>query len=67
MYGSQLADYEVIKQLGRGANAFVYQVRSRQSGTLHALKVIDKENLRKHNLVPRIQCEIQVHSLLKHP
>lgn len=30
-YGSVLSDYEIIGQLGRGATAFVYQVRCRES------------------------------------
>jgi len=54
-FGSTLADYEVMGQLGRGATAFVYQVRCRHSGKVFALKVVDKENLRAKNLTQRIQ------------
>ena len=49
-FGSQLADYEIIGQLGRGATAFVYKVRCRQRDEVYALKVVDKENLREKNL-----------------
>jgi serine/threonine protein kinase len=44
-FGSQLSDYEIIGQLGRGATAFVYKVRCRKSGQIYALKVVDKENV----------------------
>jgi len=50
-FGSQLSDYEILGQLGRGATAFVYQVRCRSHGQYYALKVVDKENLLKKNLV----------------
>jgi serine/threonine protein kinase len=49
-FGSTLADYEIVTTLGRGATAFVYQVKCRRSGGIFALKVVDKENLRQKNL-----------------
>lgn len=52
-------------QLGRGATAFVYQVRCRQTQNIYALKVVDKENLRSKNLTARIRQEIEVHRQLK--
>lgn len=66
-FGSQLADYEIVGQLGRGATAFVYKVRSRQLDKIYALKVVDKDNLREKNLTLRIKQEIVVHKQLKCP
>ena len=66
-YGSVLSDYEIMGQLGRGATAFVYQVRCRQTQNIFALKVVDKENLRSKNLTARIRQEIEVHRQLKCP
>jgi serine/threonine protein kinase len=57
-FGTQLSDYEILGQLGRGATAFVYKVRCRRFGGIYALKVVDKENLREKNLVQRIKQEI---------
>ena len=54
-FGSALSDYEIIGQLGRGATAFVYQVKCRKSNQVYALKVVDKENLRAKNLTSRIR------------
>jgi len=60
-FGCSLSDYEILGQLGRGATAFVYQVRCRKSNEVFALKVVDKENLRAKNLTQRIRQEILVH------
>lgn len=32
--------FEVITELGRGGTAYVYQVRDKSTGNIHALKVI---------------------------
>lgn len=63
-FGCSLSDYEILGTLGRGATAFVYQVRCRKSFQVFALKVVDKENLRAKNLTQRIRQEIMVHRQL---
>jgi serine/threonine protein kinase len=55
----------VVGQLGRGATAYVYKVKSRNGGDeLYALKVIDKEEIVKKNLEKRVKNEIEIHILL---
>ena len=66
-FGSQLSDYEVLGQLGRGATAYVYRVRSRNSAHMDkqfALKVIDKDEIKKKGLERRVKNEIEIHILL---
>lgn len=68
-------------QLGRGATAYVYKVRPRDNSIQQnlstyfkkdhsliqlALKVIDKQEVHKKNLIKRIQNEIEVHLHLNH-
>ena len=57
-----------MSQLGKGATAYVYKVRSRsdQSETpkCYALKVIDKEKIKKLNLDKRVKNEIEIHLTL---
>ena len=62
-----LQDYKVEGQLGRGASAFVYKVSCRATNKTYALKVIDREKLKKDNLQQRLKSEIQVHFQLKCP
>lgn len=58
-FGNKLSDYEVVGQLGRGSTAYVYKVKPRQAlsnssqeliSNSFALKVIDKEEIKKKNL-----------------
>ena len=75
-FGSKLSDYEVLGHLGRGATAYVYRVRARKSESpssddqnqesekQYALKVIDKEQIKKKNLEQRVKNEIEIQILL---
>jgi serine/threonine protein kinase len=66
-YGNSLSDYEVLGQLGRGATAYVYRVRSRNAhhqAQQFALKVIDKDEIKKKGLERRVKNEIEIHIML---
>lgn len=71
-FGNKLSDYEVVGQLGRGSTAYVYKVKPRNQEALttsallqqgldsFALKVIDKEEIKKKNLHRRVKNEIEI-------
>ena len=45
--GVTIGDYEIVKPLGRGSNAFVFEVKERKSNKTYALRVlqdVDVEN-----------------------
>ena len=44
--GSSTADFEVIKEVGKGASAIVYQVKSLKDQQTYAMKVIDIGHLK---------------------
>mmetsp|Transcript_18212 Transcript_18212/g.29606 ORF Transcript_18212/g.29606 Transcript_18212/m.29606 type:complete len:342 (+) Transcript_18212:323-1348(+) len=62
-----LRDFEIGRALGRGKYGIVYQARVKKSGTLVALKVLDKEQLQKDNMYIQLKQEVEIHSRLKHP
>ena len=64
-FGSKLSDYEVIGQLGRGATSNVYKVKLRNDKeSSFALKVMDKDDIKKKNLEHRVKNEIDIHMTL---
>lgn len=66
--GDSIKDYEVYEFLGKGGFAEVYRARSRSSGLLVAIKMVDKAQLRScSGLSRRVQQEVAIHSRLKHP
>ena len=64
MFGNKIADFELVKSIGRGAHSSVYEVKSRKdpNASHFALKVVDKVMVRKSNLTNRLVNEIQIHS-----
>lgn len=67
-----LSEYEILGPQSRGANSFVYKVKSIKNPDLvYALKVIDKFNKEKKPISTKkseaIKEEIRLHSSLEHP
>ncbi|XVE58933.1 hypothetical protein DITRI_Ditri05aG0002900 [Diplodiscus trichospermus] len=59
--------YEVGRLLGQGTFAKVYYARSIQSNQSVAIKVIDKEKVRRAGLINQIKREISVMRIARHP
>ncbi|CAN4084227.1 unnamed protein product [Withania somnifera] len=59
--------YEIGKLLGQGTFAKVYHARNLQTGQSVAIKVIDKEKIRKVGLMDQTKREISIMRLIKHP
>ena len=65
---SSLHDYEIIGQpLGKGASSYVYKVKSRVTGDIYAMKVLDKKVLAKQKSTATTLNEIRIHSQIKCP
>lgn len=62
-----LQSFEIGKALGKGKFGNVYLAREKQSKFIVALKVISKEELRKHNVENQLRREIEIQSHLHHP
>lgn len=62
-----LADFEIGKPLGRGKFGRVYLAREVKSKYIVALKIIFKEQLKKHGLFKQLQREMEIQSNLRHP
>jgi serine/threonine protein kinase len=61
-------DFELQKLLGKGSYANVYQARSRHSGRLVALKIIDKQLIAScSGLAERVRAEAETQIMLDHP
>lgn len=52
--------YEVVKVLGVGSYAVVYQVRQKKTRKDFALKVLEKEPMRIRNMIPQVKREIAI-------
>lgn len=59
--------YEVGRVLGKGTFAKVYYAKDISTGEGVAIKVIEKEKVRKEGMMEQIKREISVMSLVKHP
>lgn len=59
--------YEVGRLLGKGTFAKVYYARCVRTGQSVAIKVIDKKKVTKMGIMDRIEREISVMRLVKHP
>jgi len=54
------SDYDLVKVLGVGAYAVVYQVRHKKSQEDFALKVIETEPIRVRGMLPQLQREVEI-------
>ena len=59
--------YEVVRSVGRGAMATVYEVRHTGLRSRHALKVLDAELAEDASLRDRFLAEGQIQAQLRHP
>lgn len=62
-----LGNYEVGRLLGEGNFGKVYKARSLKTGEIVAIKVINKEQVKKLSMEKQIKREISSMALLKHP
>lgn len=62
-------DFEALddKALGKGGFGHVWKVRHKQTGKIFAIKVINKDYIRKENMVEQINREIEIMYRTDHP
>ncbi len=62
-------DFEALddKALGKGGFGHVWKVRHKISGKIYAIKVINKDYIRKENMVDQINREIEIMYRTDHP
>jgi serine/threonine protein kinase len=62
-------DFEALddKALGKGGFGHVWKVRHKESGKIYAIKVINKDYIRKENMVEQINREIEIMYKVDHP
>ncbi|OQR70730.1 serine/threonine-protein kinase PLK4-like [Tropilaelaps mercedesae] len=65
--GQTIEDYEVTRLLGKGGFAQVYHAICKKTGVEVAIKMIDKEKMRRAGLTSRVQQEVSIHCRLRHP
>ncbi|ETV82586.1 AUR protein kinase [Aphanomyces astaci] len=63
----KLTDFEIGRPLGRGKFGNVYLAREKESKYVVALKVLQKNQLRKANVEYQLRREIEIQSDLNHP
>jgi serine/threonine protein kinase len=64
---ASLNDFDVMSVIGNGSCSTVYLAKTRTSGDLCALKVIEKSYIAKYNLFDEITLEKNILSALEHP
>jgi len=62
-----LDDFELLKEIGKGAFGKVYQVEHKRSGKIYAMKVLKKKNIIERNQVEHTKMEREVLRLSTHP
>ena len=62
-----LRDFSLLKVVGKGSFGKVMQVRKKDTGRIHAMKVLHKSNIVKRNQVEHTRTERNVLSRLEHP
>ncbi|KAJ3392903.1 hypothetical protein HDU92_008125 [Lobulomyces angularis] len=67
MGNTTINDFIVNSELGRGAFGIVYSAIRKSDGRKVAIKKIDKEKMRRNNVLNRVLSEIKIHSSLSHP
>ncbi len=67
MIGSELGDYRIIKELGRGGMGVVYLAEHVKLGTPYAVKILPPELAGAPGFIARFEAEARVMSSLRHP
>jgi len=62
-----LGDFDLLKEIGRGAFGKVYQVKHKKSRKIYAMKVLKKRKLVERNQVEHTKTERYVLELSQHP
>lgn len=62
-----LANYEIVKELGRGGMGIVYKAKQLDTGRVVALKVLRKERLGSIDLISRFRREALAAARVQHP
>ncbi|CAN8070102.1 unnamed protein product, partial [Agarophyton chilense] len=62
-----LADFRIIKELGRGKFGRVFKARELNTGYLVALKAMQKKDIIRERLEKQVRREIEIQSQLIHP
>ncbi|EDV21411.1 uncharacterized protein TRIADDRAFT_30306, partial [Trichoplax adhaerens] len=62
-----LQDYQVLELLGKGGFGCVYKGKSKVTGQLVAVKMIDKQKAIDADMIARVVKEVEIHCQLKHP
>ncbi|XP_062561172.1 serine/threonine-protein kinase PLK4 [Armigeres subalbatus] len=66
-FGDRIEDYEVYEILGKGGFASVYRAKCLSTGSMVAIKMIDKTLMQSSGMANRVRQEVSIHSQLKHP
>ncbi len=66
-HGSCIDDYKLLSLLGKGSHGTVYEACCSKCGDKHALKMVEKDHLKKLNLTMLLVNEMKLHQKLHHP
>ncbi|KAF2306617.1 hypothetical protein GH714_019833 [Hevea brasiliensis] len=65
--GMRIEDFEVLKVVGQGAFAKVYQVRKKGTSEIYAMKVMRKDKIMEQNHVEYMKAERDILTKIDHP
>lgn len=63
----KISDFELVRVLGEGSLSTVFLAKRLETGTEHALKVMDKMYLQRHNMVDSVIRERSVLASISSP
>ncbi|MDC0934892.1 protein kinase [Pirellulales bacterium] len=63
----EIADYEILREIGRGGSCVVYEARHRLMDRRVAIKTLRPEFAKDHNMIKRFRVEVLLAANLKHP
>lgn len=65
--GFEIGDFVVLGKIGEGTYSEVFKAMERRSGFVCALKVLEKQKMRKMSVHENVVREIKIHMFLEHP
>lgn len=69
-YANNINGYEIKEEIGKGGFGIVYRAISQSKGSFQqqvAIKMINKQDMRKLRLTKRVANEVEIHWQLRHP